>query len=101
LFNNGDLVSFVAYDKFIREIKIMSFFSKDGGAKRVEGSDREMRGGRKFKYFKDAAFHFVGGFVSEGSGEDLPSGDGAFQDEVGDAVSNDASFAGAGAGDNE
>ena len=49
----------------------------------------------------DALGHFAGGFVGEGDGEDGIWRNVLLLDEPGDAMSDDAGFAGAGAGKNE
>ena len=45
--------------------------------------------------------HLLGGFVGEGDREDVPRRHAFFGDQVGDAMSDDARLAGAGAGENQ
>ena len=49
----------------------------------------------------DALGHFAGGLVGEGDGEDGVGRDVFLLDEPGDAMGDDAGFAGAGAGEDE
>jgi hypothetical protein len=49
----------------------------------------------------DALAHFAGGFIGEGDGEDGVGSDVFLLDEPGDAMGDDASFTGAGAGEDE
>ena len=50
--------------------------------------------------FADALFHFAGGFVGEGDGDDV-SGSNPFFDQVGNAEGDDSRFPRAGSGENE
>ncbi len=49
----------------------------------------------------DALAHFAGGLVGEGDGEDGVGRDVFLLDQPGDAMGDDAGFAGAGAGEDE
>ncbi len=73
--------------------------AEDAHAEAVEGGDGGLREGGVAEDFFDALAHLLGGLVGEGDGQDVVGGDAALLDEVGDAMSDDAGFAAAGAGE--
>ena len=78
------------------------FAAEEAGAEGVERG--EPRGGGRNSGFEeeigDAGAHFLGGFVGESDGEDGFGGS-AVGDEIGHAERDGASFAGAGAGEDQ
>ncbi len=67
----------------------------------MEGGEGGLREGGVAEDFFDALGHLFRGLVGEGDGEDGVGGDAALLDEVGDAMGDDAGFAGACAGEEE
>ena len=75
--------------------------AEDAHAEAVEGGDGGLGEGAVAEDLFDALAHLLGGLVGEGDGEDVVGGDASLFNEVGDAVSDDAGFAAAGAGEQE
>ena len=74
--------------------------AQDAGANGVEGAHSD-GGAASRQQAVQAIPHFPGRLVGEGHRQDLPGGYAALAHQVGDAVGDDAGFAGAGAGDDE
>ena len=75
--------------------------AKNAHAERMEGRDDGFGDAESANKFFDALAHFCGGFVGEGHGQDGFRHDAHVLDEIGDAVSDDASFAAARAGEDQ
>jgi hypothetical protein len=67
----------------------------------MEGCDQRLGERRVAEQLIDTFGHFGGGFVGEGDGEDGIGRDVFLLDEPGDAMGDDASFAGSGACEDE
>jgi hypothetical protein len=75
--------------------------AEDAHAKGVESGDQGLGERGVAEQLFDTLGHFAGGLVREGDGEDGVGRDVLLLDEPGDAVGNDACFAGASAGEDE
>ena len=73
--------------------------AEDAHAEAVEGGEQGLGERGVAENFVDALGHLLGGLVGEGDGEDGVRGHASFLDEIGDAVRDDASLAGACAGE--
>ena len=75
--------------------------AQDAHAEAVEGGEQGFGQRARAEESVDSLGHLGGGLVGEGDGEDGVGADAALLDEVGDAVSDDARLAGAGAGEQQ
>ena len=75
--------------------------AKDAHAKGMEGCDERFCERRVTEQLIDAFGHFGGGFIGEGDGEDGIGRDVFLLDEPGDAMGDNAGFAGAGSCEDE
>ena len=107
LFNGGELFALVVDDKGSLIPELVDVLPQNADAKRMESADRgpiffpsvrrngASRGpGNEFGH---SFLHFARGLVREGHGHDVPGRD-ALPDQMGDAMSDDARLARAGAG---
>jgi hypothetical protein len=69
---------------------VFGFAPQNPRADGVEGAEHHAFGRLLIQHGVDARFHFFGGFVGEGDGEDLPRADAFVGDEVGDALGQHA-----------
>ena len=99
-FDGVQLVVLVVDGEVGVEGHALAVAAQDAGANGVEGAHSD-GGAASRQQAVQAVAHFPGRLVGESDGQDLPGGDTALAHQVGDAVGNDAGFAGAGAGYDE
>ena len=105
-FYDGLLVGLIvdgegAGEAFAVDLKGFNIAAQDADAEAVEGGEGGLGERGVAEDFVYALCHFLRSFVGEGDGKDVVSGDVALLDEPRDAVGDDASFAGASAGEQE
>ena len=83
------------------DLQSLDVAAEDAHAEGMEGCDERFRQRGVTEQLVDAFGHFAGGLVGEGDGEDGVGRDVFLLDEPGDAMGDDAGFAGSGAGEDE
>ena len=96
----GHLVGGVVDDEGAAEPEAVGVFAEHAQGGGVKCADERAAAGAACKPI-DPFEHLIGSLVGEGDGEDGGGVDVAMADQPGDAVGDDAGFAGAGTGENE
>ena len=94
------LVVLVVDGKVAVKADALAVPAEDAGANGVKGSHGYGFAGAEHQAVKPLP-HLPGRLVGEGYGQDAPGGDATLGDQIGDAVGNNAGFAGAWSGDNQ
>src|SRR6266849_1118608 len=100
--DGGELVVVIVDGEIAREAGVRGFAAKKAGAERMKSGQPRLRGRHAAaqQQVRDAIAHFLGGFVGESDRENGFCGDAA-GNQIGHAVSDGASLAGSGAGEEE
>src|SRR5581483_8729296 len=106
LLDGGKLLGFAVNNKIALEAEFLDVLAEYAHAQGMEGADGGAArfairaGGAAADQLADTLLHLARGLVGESDGEDVVWSD-AFLDEARDAGSDDAGFAGAGAGEDQ